>query len=312
MDIFLTIDVESYTGDYNREVEGGALGLQYVLEQCRRYGIRATFFMEALGATRWGPAPLRDLCRRVAEAGHDLQLHVHPVTARLDGFQDRFDTMWRQDLATQTRLIRVGLELLHAAGVADVVAFRAGSLAANADTLAAMTANGLELGSNRDLDAKSSIESQLNAHFPVINDLSRCGAVLDLPVTALRSPLPALDGPYRHLEICAIGALEMRNALRRMARAGYACATILTHPAELFHRVGQDFVPDRLNCGRLDSLLRLMADGEAGRPRLVRECLTEVAVPRQSPPLLLLNPLWAVVRAGAQASKRLRRRRWAR
>ncbi len=233
MRLFITVDVECYTGNYDREVYGGGWGLPFILGQCRTWGAKATFFVEALGATRWGPAGVERICRDVRAAGQEVQLHLHPVVAKIDGFADRDDVMCKHDGATQERLIRVGTEVLRQVGV-SVSAFRAGDLAANEDTLAAMKRVGIRVGSNRDLDTKSSIRSRINDVFPVRNDACCLDGVLDIPVSAFVSPVPFLDGRYRHLEISALSLREMTTGLQKMAQAGYATAVVLTHPGEFF------------------------------------------------------------------------------
>ena len=105
MHVILTVDVESYTGDYEREVWADGLGLPFILDACRRHGVVATWFVEALGATRWGRAPLRRIVEKLRLEGQDVQLHLHPVVARIDGFEDREDVLCHRDLATQTMLI---------------------------------------------------------------------------------------------------------------------------------------------------------------------------------------------------------------
>ena len=59
VNICLTVDVESYTEDYEDHVYGKGAGLHYIFETLEEYGVRATFFVESLGATRWGCEPLR-------------------------------------------------------------------------------------------------------------------------------------------------------------------------------------------------------------------------------------------------------------
>ncbi|MEI6150351.1 MAG: hypothetical protein WCS01_14720 [bacterium] len=310
MKVYLTIDVETYSGDCARDIDGGGLGLGYLLEQLHRFDVRATFFMEALGATQWGNGPLREMCRRVMDPGHSVQLHIHPVTAKLEGFRDKFDTMWRQDRVCQARLIGKGLEILESCGIQGVAAFRAGSLAANKDTLLAMMDCGIRVGSNRDLDVKSSIESKLNEYFPVINDVSANAGVVDVPVTVLRSPFPGLDGRFRHLEICAVGAGELINALRRLERAGYASVCILTHPQEFFAMTPNGPVPKWANRRRLERLLDFLAKARrVFEPDTMDARISALSLSLHVRPMLTFNPLHSFVRLVEQAAKRLEWRR---
>lgn len=309
MRVFLTVDIDVYySGDFDLEARGYGKGVDHIIDVANRHGVPVTFFVDIMGATRWGVAPVKELCRYIRSEGHEIQMHLHPVVARIDDFTDHEDTFWRQDRATQSRLIRIGLEMFDACGVDDVVAFRAGALAANTDSLSAMKENGLYLSSNRDMDDKSSIASQLNDHFPVKNDVAAWEGVVDLPVNVLRSPLTWIDGTYRHLEICALGSLEMQDALRRMAQGGYAAATILTHPREFFFRSRSGTAYIRKNCRRLENLIRFLAEDDAVTACPVSAWRRDDALPAMSPPVLRLNPLYALMRMAGQIEYRVRRK----
>ena len=198
MNLFLTIDVETYTGDYEMDIYGRGKGLTYLLNLLGRFEISATFFIEALGGTRWGITKLQKMCTLILEFGHDVQLHVHPKVALIKGVEIKNDRLSKHDKKTQKILIKTGLEILNDCGVKNVIAFRSGDLAANEDTLSVMETLGLFLSSNRDLDKKSSIATEINEYFPIRNDLSQKGKMFDLPVTSFRSSLPFFDGSYRH------------------------------------------------------------------------------------------------------------------
>lgn len=306
MEVFLTVDVECYSGDYGREVYGDGLGLEYVLEQCSRRGCRATFFVEALGATRWGIEPLQKLCQAVMSAGQEVQLHVHPVVASMKGIRDTDDILWRHDEETQERLIATGLKNLSACGMDRIEVFRAGDFAADARTLSAMSKCGIAVGSNRDLDMKSSVRSKINHLFPVANDVCEHGGVVDLPVTVLRSPFPFLDGRYRHMEIAAMGMREMCDGLVRMREAGYRCATVLTHADEFFRCDNGRIVPVEKNRRRLEGLLEFVTASEGMRMAAVSECARHCPVSDAQPPILRAHPLHSFTRVLEQALDRLR------
>lgn len=308
MHVILTIDVESYTGDYEQEVFARGLGLEFIVRSLEEFGLTATFFVEALGATRWGRNPLNRICRLLDAAGQDIQLHLHPVVARLPGFEDRADILWKHDLATQTRLLSVGRTELEAAARRTVTAFRAGDLAADAVTLEAMRGVGMHLGANRDRDQKSSIRSMLNEAFPMANDIATLDGIIDVPVTTLVSRFPKLDGPYRHMEVSAMGWPEMRGGLVAAQRAGYACVGILTHPGEFFRPKQGDCVAIAKNCQRWLALLRFLAN----RPEFTVVPMAEaggIPLPEVSPPEIRA-PAWAsFLRILEQGLDRVRARR---
>ncbi|MEX2176394.1 MAG: hypothetical protein WD872_18670 [Pirellulaceae bacterium] len=306
MKVFITVDVESYTGDYEREVWGNGLGLEYLLRQCSQHGTPATYFVEALGATRWGGEPLARICRSILAAGQRVELHLHPSVAQLDGFQDQDDVFWNQDQATQLRLLLEGVRQLKLAGVPEVTAFRAGDLAANEVTLAAMKQAGLSIGAHRNLFVGSSIRTKINGSFPAANDLSRADGIVDIPVTCLRSPLPFLDGPYRHLEVCAVSSQEMCWALDRLQSSGYACAGILTHPPEFFRWNDGRATPIVKNCRRFESLLGFLQQRADMEVCVVDSRVLEMSLPHSSPAVPAW-PLWmSLLRFGEQAAFRLR------
>jgi hypothetical protein len=128
----------------------------------------------------------------------------------------------------------------------------------------------------------------------VANDLSRHDGIIDVPVTCLRSPLPALDGPFRHLEISAVSTREMCWALDRLSTAGYAAAGILTHPPEFYRWNNGRPIPIKKNCRRLEALLRFIqqrADMEA--------CVIDGRLATAHPPLAPRPIPWFPVRFSA-------------
>ena len=306
MKVFITVDVECYTGDFEREVWANGLGLDYIVDQCARHGAPATYFVEALCATRWGSEPLERICRRIMEGGQRVELHLHPSVAVLDGFQDQHDVFLNQDRATQLRLLTEGIRCLKQAGVPSVSAFRAGDLAANADTLTAMKEAGLPISSNRDLCLVSSIRTQLNEAFPVANDLSRQDGVLDVPVTCLRSPLPFLDGPFRHLEISAVSSREMCWSLDRLSKEGYAAACILTHPPEFYRwNNGRPWAIAK-NCRRFEDLLRFLKSRTDMEACVISEQLISNKLSEKSRKMPTLPAWFSLLRVVEQGWYRMR------
>lgn len=308
MHVFLTIDVECYSGDYEAEVWASGLGINYLLETLHASGLKATFFVEALGARRWGQDATTRICRAIQTGGHDIQLHLHPVIALAWGVEDRHDRLAAFDLATQKALIAEGKALLEQCSGQPVNAFRAGDLAANRDTLKAMAVKGVFLGSNRDMDLQGSIASAVNDCFPVSNDLSEAESVTDLPVSCFESPLPLLDGRYRHLQTTAVAFSELRFVLHRMAHQGYRTATILTHPGEFFVRSKTRFLPNRKNRRRWERLLAML--GRSGWPvGVVRDIGSLDAGARAAVPIVRGNLVWALQRVIEQGWWRIRQRR---
>ena len=303
--IVLSVDIECYSGDYEREVFSQGLGLPYILACLKAYGVSATFFVETLGATRWGISDSQRICHDIAEVGQEIQLHLHPSVAKLDGFVDKDDVLWNQEAVTQERLLRVGLDVLTQCGV-KATAFRAGDFAANGATLMAMKRAGLLISSNRDLDTKSSIRSKINHDFPVVNDVSCCDGIVDVPVTAFRSPWPNLDGQFRHFEISALSFREMKDGLMKAYRAGCATVGILTHPGEFFRNTKRGVVPIEKNRRRLEQLLGFITSRPEFKVCTISECAAITTMPKHSPPEIKLALPYTLLRVVEQGIDRIR------
>src|SRR5215472_294459 len=52
-------------------VGGKEQGLGFLLDSFAEFGVRATFFVEALQTAYFGDEPMGSIARRIAEAGHD-------------------------------------------------------------------------------------------------------------------------------------------------------------------------------------------------------------------------------------------------
>jgi hypothetical protein len=59
-------------------VGGREQGLGFLLDSLGEFGIRATFFVETLQTAYFGDEPMGGIARRIAAAGHDVQLHSPP------------------------------------------------------------------------------------------------------------------------------------------------------------------------------------------------------------------------------------------
>lgn len=174
------------------------------------------------------------------------------------------------------------------------------------NTLDAMRDVGLCVGSNRDLDAKSSIQSRVNGCFPIANDVSTRDGVTDYPVTACLSPFPWLDGTYRHMQITAMSCGEMCGALRAMARAGYRSAVVLTHPTEFFVRRGSACLPNAKNRRRIEQLIEFLGRREDMAWGVLDRMDAEEHHESPAQPLAIrLNRFHSLVRVVEQARARL-------
>ncbi|NEX22537.1 hypothetical protein G3480_19865 [Thiorhodococcus mannitoliphagus] len=131
------------------------------------------------------------------------------------------------DRAEQVRLIELGRDLLKDATGAPVTAFRAGSFAANGDTLAALRTLGIGIDSSINITASIS-GSDLTERASLVAPLSRDGLQL-IPISVFRDGL----GRMRQAQVGACGFTEMTGALMAAERLGYSAFTLLSHNFEL-------------------------------------------------------------------------------
>jgi len=291
MNVYLTFDIEVWCGSwqeldarfppaFERYIHGrsaaGEYALPKTLEILNRHGLRGVFFVEPLFSARFGAAWLERICRLIQDAGQEIQLHLHPEwTDEIQPpvFPDKplkkRQHLIHYDRAEQTRLVALSRELLEAAAGTPVTAFRAGSFAANRDTLAALAANGI------------AVDSSLNAAYPLsgedlrgeldLETPQRWNGVELAPMSIFRDGL----GKLRHAQIGACSFAELRQAMDDAQAQGRGQFVILSHNFELL-RSGTS-LPDAVVVRRFDALCRHLA---AHRERLPTRGFADYAPPR--------------------------------
>ena len=180
----------------------------------------------------------------------------------------------------QTRLIRLGIELLTRAGARPVSAFRAGSFGLNADTVTAVAQNGLRIDASYNA-VQFGPESGV-APDRLLLDLTPLGEVAELPMTVFRDGTRRL----RHAQLGACSFSEIEASLWRAADAGRRSYVLLSHNFELLNQ-SQDradlVVASRLRklCSFLDQHRdRFRSAGCAGLQAMpVAEQTTMLSVP---------------------------------
>src|SRR5437879_4757325 len=70
------------TPDWQRDMEGstpqGEYGVAFQLKVLNEHGLKGVFLVEALFADALGLEPLSRVVNMIQDAGHEVQLHVHP------------------------------------------------------------------------------------------------------------------------------------------------------------------------------------------------------------------------------------------
>lgn len=60
-------------------INGRSEALGFLLRTLEEYQLEATFFVETLHSRYFGDGPMGRYCEMIAAAGHDIQLHIHPL-----------------------------------------------------------------------------------------------------------------------------------------------------------------------------------------------------------------------------------------
>jgi len=264
--VFLTVDTELAWRHHaraldpraivQRSLEPAGVGISYQLGMLARHGLKACFFVDPMPALTFGLDPIRQIVEAILAAGQEVQLHLHPnwtgATAGDGGAAYSRFHLVEYDPAEQRDLIAGAAELLRAAGAPPPIAFRAGSYAANDDTLAALAALGFAYDSSHN-GAEHPWPSAIDLPADRIAPIGRAG-LIELPVTAIEDR----PGSLRNFQICALSAGEMRAALDHAAGADHAAVTIVSHSFELANRAGTR--PNAVHVARFEALCRLLAE----------------------------------------------------
>lgn len=213
-------------------VDGRSEGLGFMLEIFARHGIRATFFVEALNYHYFGDGPMAGVCRRLQQAGQDIQLHIHPCWTAFDG--DRLvvdkpdDSCAGRSLDSMTDLIRRGIDAFGRWGVARPVAMRTGNLVADRVVYRAMAALGIRVASNICVGVVRMPDPDLQ----LTCGRHRIDGVVEIPVTTFEDHRLMGRPHLRPLQVTACGWPEMEHVLWAARRGGLEQVVIITHPFE--------------------------------------------------------------------------------
>lgn len=268
MDVFITVDTEVWCRGWKNiderfpelfkryvygPTEHGDYGLPMTFKILAEHGLRAVFFVEPLFAARFGIGPLQEIVGLIQEAGHEVQLHMHPEWADeahpplLPDLKQKCRLMRELSRTQQSSLIAQGLALLKQAGVEDVNTFRAGSYGANRATLEALQENGISFDSS--YNPSVAIGTADIAPGCTITRPVKINGVTEFPVTVFKDPF---KGKLRHLQLAACSFAEMAYVLNQAADVGWESAVIVSHNFEFL--TPSKLKRDRITADRMRQL----------------------------------------------------------
>ncbi len=256
--ILLTVDTElrwrhyaagaSWQENMALSVDPAGVGVSWQLDLLARHGLQACFFVDPMPAEVYGLDPIRAMVAPILRAGQEVQLHLHPcwrsvAGGKADGEGFELTGFWPSE---QRALVARAKALLIEAGAPPPVAFRAGSFAANPDTIAALAASGIRFDSSHN-----------GSEHPWPGDLPlppeqivpvTLGPVVEVPVTQIEDA----PGHLRPMQFCAVSSEEIEAALLYAEAQGHPLVTIVSHSFEFASRDGAR--PNRTLCRRFERL----------------------------------------------------------
>jgi peptidoglycan/xylan/chitin deacetylase (PgdA/CDA1 family) len=267
--VFLTVDTEfawrhhaaglDCDAIYARSLEPAGVGLGYQLAELARHDLKACFFVDPMPAITFGLAPIRRMIETILEAGQEVQLHLHPgwtmAQAGDRGAAHGRFALSSYSLAEQTDLLVRATELLVAAGAPEPIAFRAGSYAANDDTLTALASLGFTYDSSHN-GSQAPLTSRISLPARQIAPVRRPAdtGIIEVPVTIIED----MRGRVRTFQLCALSTGESYDALEHAAVSGHAAVTIVSHGFELANRRGTR--ANAVHVRRFQALCTMLAD----------------------------------------------------
>ena len=218
----VTIDTETYLVDgnlvpFDPNIYGtfpdGTYGTERFMDVCDQYGARATFFVDVYMHHRYGHDPVAELCAKIHERGHDVQLHTH--TSWLPG--SRSDLLNHYEYDEQVEILTEGRDLIEEWTGRTPRAFRAGAYGANLDTIRALKKTGFTIDSSyfpghRNCELSRQIDSG------VTNSPFLIEGILELPVTTywlLNTPLKRKNSK---VDFNACSLSELQNVIPKFIR----------------------------------------------------------------------------------------------
>jgi peptidoglycan/xylan/chitin deacetylase (PgdA/CDA1 family) len=241
--VLLTVDTEllwrhyaagaSWQENLERSYDAAGVGVPYQLRTLRAHGLKACFFVDPMPALVYGLDPVKRMVGPILEAGQEVQLHLHPLWATVEEpAEDCKFELTDFGLEEQRDLIARARDLLVQAGAPEPIAFRSGSYAADADTLAALA----DLGFRYDSSHNGSHHPWPSALplDPALIDPKEAFGIVEVPVTQIATA----GGGLRHFQLCALSVGEMQAALNHAAAHRHPVLTIVSHSFELASRDG--------------------------------------------------------------------------
>lgn len=238
---------------------GDTYGCFWISDEIKKHGLVGDYYIDVYASAEFKNMPYAELCRRLLDEGHSLQLHTHP-----DRMYDRNRlNMHEYSLVEQTEIISTGISLMKQWTGKRPVGHRAGRYGADENTLIALQKNKLLYDSSfffRRENCKLS--------FPNSNEPSIKHGVVEVPVTTVKVPIikkgfrfPQWTIPiwrlYYKLDVNAMSGEELCRAVLSLKGKVPYIVTFL-HSFSFVKRTADGFAVDEKSVNSFKSLLSML------------------------------------------------------
>ena len=261
-------------------ISGEEQGLGFLLEQLAARRIRATFFLETLNTAYFGPDVMGRFAHRIADAGHDVQVHLHPCwlyfrdqywAERLTGTKPN-DSCSTYSIVELCEMLELSIDMFRRWGLPRPFALRVGNLDVGANVYAAMSRTGFRIGSNIGLSIRRPRDARL--HFS--GGRHWIDGVLELPVLTFRDFQLGHLHHDRSTTIAGTSSAEIEWLLVAAHRKQVSPVVIVTHPFEFVNRKNfswDSIRPNRTTQARLIRLLKFLGENrDKFSPTTIADC----------------------------------------
>ena len=241
-------------------VRGKEQGLGFLLDSLAQFGARATFFVEALQTAYFGDEPMGGIARRIAAAGHDVQLHLHPCWMHYEAAGGSKptpnDSCAGRTEAELCHFFEFGMAAFSRWRVPAPIAVRTGNFQVDQAVFRTAARRGLRISSCIAVPIYRPPDDRL----VLFGGSHRVGGILELPVSCYRYRIGGSDR-LRSLCITACSTAEIISVLRQAHVHQLSPILILTHPQEYIKKTDFRYATlrrNRANQSRLKSVLKFL------------------------------------------------------
>lgn len=293
------------------KVKGHSEGLGFMLETFRKHAVQATFFVETVQRNYFKDAdPMRPIAQAIHAAGHEVQLHSHPVWSLFehDDWRERARTAKHPDFFfgrqfdDTVRLLQQGIDSFADWGLPRPRAFRSGNLQHDENLFKALAQVGIPYSSN----VAVSVFHTGDDRYALYSGTHERLGVLECPVLTYSDWQLGARKHMKALSITGTSFAETRVLLDKAQAAGVPLVVILTHPFEFVQKDDLAYRHARAHKVNQERLAQLCAYVQDNGDRFEGTGMVSAAddkACRDERNLLLTTPLWhSVPRMGTQVA----------